>query len=124
MNSTHESNCFICTEEFTDKNFTITECNHKFHSSCFVEWLSKNSSNKNCPFCKQSLKSKITQPDQQNDREVQNQIDLEIQREQVQRGQIMQEIQNIREHIENLERKQQNRQRQQNGSIWNCFSFK
>lgn len=39
--------CSICFEPVGDTNIAITECNHKFHLSCYKYWT-KNS----CPMCR------------------------------------------------------------------------
>lgn len=51
MNSTYES-CFICQQEYTEKNIVICECNHKFHATCIFHWLSIG---RNCPYCSEVL---------------------------------------------------------------------
>lgn len=38
--------------KFMVTNSIITNCNHKFHASCLLHWLSIG---KNCPYCSKSL---------------------------------------------------------------------
>ena len=47
-----EEVCSICYE-ILHENFshTITECEHKFHSSCLIEWF-RTSNNTTCPYCR------------------------------------------------------------------------
>jgi hypothetical protein len=53
FNTTYES-CFICQEDYNknNMNITITSCNHKYHCSCLLHWLSIG---KNCPYCNELL---------------------------------------------------------------------
>ena len=49
-----EKSCPICMEEFNDKkaNTTITECGHKFCTSCFIIHTRRNNT---CPCCRFTL---------------------------------------------------------------------
>lgn len=48
--------CPICLEEISeDKNFTVTSCGHKFHTSCLLKCIKNNNS---CPFCRKELVEK------------------------------------------------------------------
>lgn len=42
--------CCICLEKILNKNITITECNHLFHTSCLLKY-----NNQKCPICRQSM---------------------------------------------------------------------
>ena len=45
--------CNICLEKIEkDVNCSITECRHKFHTSCLMKWSSINST---CPVCRFKL---------------------------------------------------------------------
>jgi hypothetical protein len=44
--------CSICLDEFGEKNICITECGHKYHTSCLMTWLQKEET---CPNCKNEL---------------------------------------------------------------------
>ena len=49
-----EFDCPICYEPIEgDKNCTVTECNHKFHTSCLVTSLSKDW---RCPVCRHAFR--------------------------------------------------------------------
>lgn len=52
-NTTYES-CFICRENYNENNTntTLTNCNHKYHCSCLLHWLSIG---KKCPYCDEPL---------------------------------------------------------------------
>lgn len=54
MNNTTYNACFICQEDYNGNNIniTITNCNHKYHCSCLLHWLSIG---KNCPYCNELL---------------------------------------------------------------------
>lgn len=41
--------CSICLECFTDRNISITECNHTFHTKCLLK------SGGICPLCRNNL---------------------------------------------------------------------
>lgn len=46
--------CPICLDEFNEtKNKTITDCGHKFHTSCLMENISLNGFG--CPYCRKQL---------------------------------------------------------------------
>lgn len=45
-----QQECCICFEKIYNKNVSITECNHLFHTSCLLKY-----NNKKCPICRQSL---------------------------------------------------------------------
>lgn len=50
------STCIICLEELDDtNNISITKCNHKFHTSCLLEY-----NNKKCAICRTNIASEIT----------------------------------------------------------------
>lgn len=49
-------NCPICLEELNKASaFTITSCNHMFHTKCIEPWLDTNSS---CPCCRKDTGDK------------------------------------------------------------------
>lgn len=50
MNANNQEECCICLEKMTNKNISMTECNHLFHTSCLLKY-----NNKKCPICRQSL---------------------------------------------------------------------
>lgn len=52
-NTTYES-CFICQDDYNENNTntTITNCNHKYHCTCLLHWLSIG---KQCPYCNELL---------------------------------------------------------------------
>lgn len=45
-------NCPICKEGINKNDLFVTECNHKFHKSCFSEWKKNNDT---CPLCRDEL---------------------------------------------------------------------
>ena len=49
--------CCICLGEILNKNVSITECNHLFHTSCLLKY-----NNKKCPICRQSLYKEDMKP--------------------------------------------------------------
>jgi len=51
MNTTYEQ-CFICNQDYSEKDISITKCNHKFHTSCLCNWLTIG---KKCPYCNEKL---------------------------------------------------------------------
>jgi len=45
-------NCAICQENIIEnKNILTTECNHKFHTTCYLNYV-RYSNNYNCPICR------------------------------------------------------------------------
>lgn len=50
----HERICCICLNEYEqqDKLITGTQCNHKFHFACCMEWMCKHD---HCPYCRQEM---------------------------------------------------------------------
>ncbi|CAD7001141.1 unnamed protein product, partial [Ceratitis capitata] len=43
------NSCVICCEIFGDKDeILVTVCSHRFHKSCLLNWLKRNST---CPQC-------------------------------------------------------------------------
>jgi hypothetical protein len=44
--------CPICMEDLGDSNMCVTECGHKYHTSCLMKWLQKENT---CPSCKHEL---------------------------------------------------------------------
>ena len=42
--------CCICLEKILNKNISITECNHSFHTSCLLKYNKQK-----CPICRQLL---------------------------------------------------------------------
>lgn len=50
MNADNQSECCICLEKMTNKNISITECNHLFHTSCLLKY-----NNQKCPICRQLM---------------------------------------------------------------------
>lgn len=53
--SQEKESCPICLDEIKEKNFSVTECGHKFHTSCL---LTSIKSNNTCPMCR----NKLTEP--------------------------------------------------------------
>ena len=49
--SEREETCSICRGDYSDNNIVriINVCEHKFHSSCLDNWLSRN---RTCPLCR------------------------------------------------------------------------
>lgn len=47
--------CSICYEPMESVNFCVTECNHRFHTSCLIQTMNFNP---NCPFCRRCLNKK------------------------------------------------------------------
>ena len=47
MNTTSDI-CAICHESYTNKNISVTDCNHKFHTNCLCKWLKEHDT---CPIC-------------------------------------------------------------------------
>jgi hypothetical protein len=50
MNADNQLECCICLEKILNKNITITECNHLFHTSCLLKY-----NNQKCPICRQLM---------------------------------------------------------------------
>ena len=48
--------CTICLS-IIDKQHIVTECNHHFHTECFIKWFNKETS---CPICRRSTLKTIT----------------------------------------------------------------
>ena len=49
------SDCSICYLSLdVEENYVITDCKHKFHFSCLIQWIMKN---ENCPMCRKSWSS-------------------------------------------------------------------
>jgi hypothetical protein len=49
------SKCPIC-QDVLENNSIITECNHMYHKSCLISWISSNQRQRlKCPVCIQSL---------------------------------------------------------------------
>ena len=66
-NSTFDQ-CFICYNKYENTDCCTTSCNHKFHTSCLIQWMITSSS---CPYCKHTLKQAT-----KNKKEMQDQIEL------------------------------------------------
>ena len=53
-NSISENTCSICLEDMntvsSQEIHTLTECSHKFHNSCIIQWLRTGKSK--CPVCR------------------------------------------------------------------------
>ena len=51
--------CPICLEKLKKTNFSITECNHTFCTTCLLTSIQENN---NCPLCRKELikKKQIT----------------------------------------------------------------
>jgi len=50
--------CSICLESITNVNYSITKCNHMFHTSCLTKWFIIGEHS--CPLCRTKLiKKKI-----------------------------------------------------------------
>ena len=54
--------CPICLEPFTQNNLAILSCGHKFHFRCILKYITKASSNKQCPLCRASVNSPPSRP--------------------------------------------------------------
>ena len=53
--------CSICLEDINTKNnYSISQCNHHFHTKCLTTWLRKND---NCPICRFKLVETIDDKD-------------------------------------------------------------
>jgi Ring finger domain len=50
--------CPICIEDFTEnlteKNLVLTDCNHCYHEACLKEWISQHNT---CPVCRHDFNS-------------------------------------------------------------------
>jgi len=47
-----EKDCPICLEPMEETNFTVTKCNHTFHTHCLIStFISKN----RCPLCREKI---------------------------------------------------------------------
>ena len=55
MSHPEKENCPICLEEIKEKNFSVTDCGHKFHTTCLITCIKTNN---NCPLCR----TQITEP--------------------------------------------------------------
>lgn len=65
MNEDTKNQCCICMSEMTDgTNITITQCGHRFHTSCIISWGSKNNT---CPFCREQLYVDVEQGNETQD---------------------------------------------------------
>ncbi len=50
------SECSICLENIESYDILVTLCKHEFHSSCLIEYITKNNINTpKCPLCKSNL---------------------------------------------------------------------
>ena len=54
-NSSPIDSCPICYDEITNTNVVVTECNHKFHTSCLMNSVSRNGFG--CPLCRGAMKT-------------------------------------------------------------------
>ena len=52
-----QSTCPICIEPIAlSNNFLVTECSHKYHVNCFIEYIKKNRKRDiECPYCRNIL---------------------------------------------------------------------
>ena len=65
--------CSICLEDINTKNnFSITQCNHHFHTKCITTWLRNND---NCPICRFKLIETIDDDQDTNYIDYSNYID-------------------------------------------------
>jgi len=53
--SQEKETCPICLDEIKENNFSVTECGHKFHTSCLLISIKSNNT---CPMCR----NKLTEP--------------------------------------------------------------
>lgn len=53
------TSCSVCFEVLKDSDKCKTHCNHSFHTSCLLKWISSNS---NCPLCRTELVEKKIEP--------------------------------------------------------------
>lgn len=45
--------CLICHDDISsESNYTLPECNHKYHVNCIIQWFRLG--NSNCPYCNSS----------------------------------------------------------------------
>jgi hypothetical protein len=62
-----EEICPICYEILYEKiSHTIMECEHKFHSSCLIEWF-RTSNNTSCPYCRNTKDRELNCYNRYND---------------------------------------------------------
>ncbi len=63
------SECSICLESIESYDILVTLCKHEFHSSCLIEYITKNNINTpKCPLCKSNLiKDRISLNEQNSD---------------------------------------------------------
>lgn len=66
--SLEEEECIICFYPLIDKNISILDCLHRFHSSCLDKWFEHPTSDKVCPLCRTG-RYIITLPDTKKNRE-------------------------------------------------------
>ncbi|GFY66894.1 hypothetical protein TNIN_179241 [Trichonephila inaurata madagascariensis] len=45
--------CSICLDCDVSEMFSLTRCNHTFHSFCLREWINSNKST--CPYCREEI---------------------------------------------------------------------
>ena len=50
-----DSNCSICMDVMTSRNFRELPCGHRFHSRCIRKW--KSEGNRTCPLCRDEFDS-------------------------------------------------------------------
>ena len=58
LKMSEDTRCPICLEELTVDNFCITNCKHKFHTSCLF-----NIQNRKCPLCRDGIKKDNSEDD-------------------------------------------------------------
>lgn len=51
--------CPICYEEYGGKDISITKCGHKFHTSCLIESIRRQTDD-NCPYCRSDISISTT----------------------------------------------------------------
>lgn len=67
--------CSICLENMVESETTLTQCSHRFHTTCLQRW-NKNS----CPNCRRSLTAESTQSTDQREQREQREINIQPQR--------------------------------------------
>ena len=65
--------CPICIEKIvSSNNVLITECSHKYHVNCFIEYIKKNRKRDiECPYCRKVLyEGEEIEEDESNTQEI------------------------------------------------------
>jgi hypothetical protein len=49
--------CPICQQEDNEQQWSVTQCNHQFHTGCLIHWYCRQVTKRRCPVCRASIET-------------------------------------------------------------------